>query len=635
MPRRRSWMLVWGLLGLAGAGRAIPGADPVPKPPAFADENMITHGPILGRVSSDGIGVWARTLQPGPFTVLYGTSPDQLDQVAGPVTTMLEHDNTGWIHVTGLQPDTKYWYEVKNPFSTGRSGRGGSFRTLPDAAAMTDPELNPRGLFNFSFEFACGNNQNPRHGLGPALPTFTTMLREIEDDVHFAILNGDWLYEVRRDYSPERWAAQQNVAAAAVPDVLRIAPTLAGVWENYKFFLDQGDPLAQWHREVPSFFTYDDHECLNDIWGTGSTGLRDRRAVFRDIGVQAWYDYLGWSNPVPFESPVRFGRATFTAGSDVLVDAAADFTRIKLADHNNLHVHWGTANAGVNDNALDEINDGVPNAGVYRIVKVLDVHRLQIEPAAKADGENSYSIGRRSYFHLRVSNCDFFVLDTRGQRELHDTRDPNKDVSILGREQFAWLLDGLSKSDADFVFIVSSVNFMIPHIGGEAIRGGGANKDEAWTVFLRERERLIEALDARPQPAFILTGDLHNSFAIQITDNVYEFASGPHNSNNHFSQDEGDRPANGPYQYGPRPIDILWSTHFRPDISRGSLLHPTYCVVQINNVFNNPLVFGQPAGNSPERWMAYPRPQAIFSHYDGRTGKLRYAHSVQAGATQP
>jgi phosphodiesterase/alkaline phosphatase D-like protein len=603
-------------------------AEAPPATPDFVDENMITHGPILGRLSSSGVGVWARTLRPGPFTVLYGTAPDQLDQTAGPVVTTLEHDNTGWVHITGLKPDTRYWYELKNPDSTGRTGRGGFFRTLPDPESVRDPELNPRGLFNFSFEFACGNNQNPRHSLGPALPTFTTMLREIVDEVHFAILNGDWLYEVRRDYTPQQWAAHHNVPAAQMPRVLDIAPTLAGVWENYKFFLDQGEPLAHWHRQVPSFFTYDDHECLNDIWGAGTPGLRDRRAVFRDIGVQAWYDYLGWANPTPFTSPIHFGRGTFTAGSDVLVDEQADFTQLRLADHNNLHVHWGTPTAGVNDNALDDRDDGVPNAGVYRIEEVLGPHRLRIWPAAKADGQASYSIGRRSYFHMRVGNCDFFVLDTRGQREMHDTRNPFKKVSMLGPEQRDWLLEGIRRSDADFIFVVSSVNFMVPHVGGGAIRGD--NKDDAWTVFFDERERLIEAFDALPQPVFVLTGDLHNSFAIQITDNVYEFASGPHNSNNHWVRDEGDRPPNGKFQYGPREVDILWSTYFRADIDRTQLLHPSYCVVQVNNVFNNPLVYGQPSGNTPPRWVAFPRPQVIFRYYDGRTGRLRFAHAIRA-----
>ncbi len=598
------------------------------KTPDFLDENMITHGPILGRLSSDGIRVWARTLRPGRFSVLYGTDPEQLDQLAGPVTTELEHDNTGWVQLKDLKPNTKYYYELKIPESSGRTGRGGDFRTLPDAKQYQDPELNPKGLFNFSFEYGCGNNQNPRHSLGPALPTFTTMLREIEEEIHFAILNGDWLYEVRREYTPRQWLSQQGLTPERLPHVLKVAPTLAGVWENYKFFLDQGKPLADWHREVPSFFTYDDHECLNDIWGAGTAGLRDRRAVFRDIGVRGWYDYLAWSNPTTFSSKILFSRGTFQAGQDVLVDESVDFTRLNLSDHNNLHVHWGTATAGVNDNALDEIDDGVPNAAVYRIVKVLGPHRLKIWPAAKADGINSYSIGRRSWYKLQISNCDFFVCDTRGQRQMHDTRDPFKKVSMLGEAQRDWLIEGVKNSQADFLFVVSSVNFMVPHVGGGAVRG--SNKDDAWTVFFDEREKLIETFDSLKQPVFLLTGDLHNSFAIQITDNVYEFASGPHNSGNHWASDEGDRPPNGIFRYGPREVDILWSTYFRSDIERKHLRHPGYCVVQVNNVFNNPLRFRQPHGNGPDRWVAYPRPQVIFRYYDGLTGRLRYAQSIRA-----
>lgn len=603
-------------------------AQTLPKPLNFVDENMITHGPILGRISSDGVAVWARTLRPGPFTVLYGTASEQMDQTSQPVTTTLDHDNTGVVYLKGLKPNTKYWYEIKNPESTGRSARGGSFRTLPDGEAMKDPELNPRGLFNFSFEIASCQNQNPRHSIGPMLPTFATMLREIEDDVYFAICNGDWLYEVRRDYTPERWAAHLGVAATNIPSILKIAPTLAGVWENYKFYLEQGENLSHWHREVPNFFTYDDHECLNDMWGTGAAGLRDRRAVFRDIGVQAWYDYLGWANPTTFPSPIHFGRAQLKAGSDILTDPQADFTKLKLADHNNLHVHWGTPDAGTNDNALDDPKFGDPNAGVYRVEQVLDAHRLKVWPAAKADGEASYSIGRRSYYKLRVSNCDIFVLDCRGERGMHDVTDPWKEVSIIGPEQHRWLFDGIKNSDADFLFIVSSVNFTIPHIGGEAIRG--VNKDEAWTVFLKEREALIDLCDSIKQPVFVMTADLHDSFAVQITDNMFEFGCGPLNSNNHWAIDEANRPPNGKFQYGPRPVNILWSTYFRPDVDRSQALHPTYCVVQINNVFDNAQVYGQPAGNTPPRWVAFPRPQAVFSFFDGRTGKLRYAYSVQA-----
>jgi len=586
------------------------------------EPNHFTHGPILGRLSEDGIGVWARTAETGAFSVRYGTSPEKLDQMSPVVETELAHDNTGWVHVTGLEPNTKYYYELVLADAPAPSGRTGSFRTLPRSKDYVDPERNPRGLFNFSFEFACGNNQNLAHSSGPALPAFATMLENIADEVHFAILNGDWLYEAQRDYKPSQWLAQVDRHAEDVPQVVRVAPTIVGVWENYKHFLSQGPNLTRWHRRVPSFFTYDDHEILNDVWGAGTPGLRDRRAVFRDIGVRAWYDYLAWSNPVEFKQRVHFGRAKLRAGSDMLTDPEADFAQLDLKQANNLHVHWGTKTAGINDNTLDGVG-GDPNAGVYRIVQVIDDHHLQIEPAAKEDGNVAYSIGRRSYWHKRIANCDFFVTDTRGQRQMHDTREPDKPgLSMLGPVQRDWLIRGVQQSDADFIFVVSSVNFMVPHVGGGKVRTD--NKDDAWTVFFDEREKLIETFDALDKPVFVLTGDLHNSFVIKITDNVWEMASGPHNSNNHWASDEGDRPANGRFQYGPRPVDIRWSTYFRTDIPRSELLHPGYCVVQVNNVFNNPKKLGG------ERWVAFPRPQVVFRYYDGRTGDLRYAESILA-----
>ncbi len=601
-----------------------PAAVPLRSTAWGVELNDFTHGPILGRLSSDGVGVWARTVEPGPFAVRFGTDPERLDQLSEPVETELAHDNTGWVHLKGLESDTFYHYRLEIPDNPGPIGLGGTFRTLPDADDYQHPEYNPEGLFNFAFEFACGNNQNFGDGSGPGTPAFATMLRELRGRIHFAILNGDWLYESRRDFDAERWQAQVGRLGEPLPAPLDIAPTLAGVWQNYKQFLTRGEYLKHWHRQVPSFFTYDDHEILNDVWGAGTVGLRDRRAVFRDIGVRAWYDYLAWSNPTSFPQPIRFGRAQLVADGDVLTDPEASFGSLDLEQVNNLHVHWGTPTAGINDNALDGVG-GDPNAGVYRIVEVLDDQRLRIEPPADADGVSTYSIGRRSYFRMRVSNCDFFVLDTRGQRELHDTRRPDQPgLSMLGPVQRDWLLEGVRSSDADFIFVVSSVNFMVPHVGGGKIRT--TNKDDAWTVFLDERETLIETFDALDKPVLVLTGDLHNSFAIKVTDNVWEFASGPHNSNNHWATDEGDRPPNGPFQYGPRPVEIRWSTYFLPDIPREDLQYPHYCVVQVNNIFNNP------DADKNDRWIRYPRPQLVVQYYDGLTGDLKYAEAIHANA---
>ena len=149
-----------------------------------------------------------------------------------------------------------------------------------------------------------------------------------------------------------------------------------------------------------------------------------------------------------------------------------------------------------------------------------------------------------------------------------------------------------------------------------------SNKDESWTVFLDEREKLINFWEELEQPVFVLTGDLHNSFAVKITDHIWEFCAGPHNSVNHRLSDEGHRPKSGLYQFDKREMDIRWSSFVLDDIPRPERMYPHYCVVQINNVFNNPQQLGG------KRWVAYEHPQVIFQFYDGRTGAFRYSETV-------
>ena len=593
---------------------------------AYGAGLTITHGPILGRLGVSEIGVWVRTDRPGSFHVRYGVAPARLDMMSPTVQTLLDRDNTGWVRITGLRPNTKYFYEAVT--EGGSSGPGGSFRTLPDATGSRDPATNPRGLFNFSFEFACGNNQNPQTALGPSLPAYKTMLERLKDRVHFAILNGDWLYEEAREYRAGEWLKQAGISAGQMPRTVQLAPTIAGVWENYKLYLSRGKNLAAWHREVPSFFVLDDHEILNDVYGTATAGRRDRRSVFRDIGVQAWFDYLAWSNPVKFTQAGHFGRARLKAGSDVLTDPDAGFTALDLSQMANLHVHWGGPDAGVNVGKLDRAG-GDPNAGNYDIVQVLDGNRLRVRPAAKQDGEPFYSIGRRTYYEMKIGNVHFFVLDTRSHRDMHDvTRPGQPGLSMIGAQQKKWLIDGMKASDADFFFVVSSVNFMIPHraaTGAQRASQQLPNKDDAWTVFLDEREQLIRYWDSLGQPVFVLTGDLHNSFAIRVTDRVWEFASGPHNSPNHSVAAEAGRPPNGEFDSMGRKCDIRWSSYLRDDVPPKLRSIPIYTVVQINNVFANA------SKERPDRLVAFPRPHVVFQYYSGFTGELLYAEPIHSG----
>ncbi len=587
---------------------------------AFAVTEVV-HGPMLGRVTDSSIVVWARTARPGTFAVKYGVHPSELGGRSPEVATVLGRDLTGSVRIEGLKADTRYYLQV---IGEGQEqGPRGEFRTLPNAAHYHHPTLNPRGLFNFRFELGCCQTQNPASGLGPSLPAFATMLRErVPEKIYFAILNGDWLYEDVRSYAPADWAQQVGAGPADIPSIVGLAPPIVGMWENYKTYLRAAPNLVEWHRRVPTVFTFDDHELVNDIRGAGTIGFKERRAVFRDIGVQAWFDYLGWANPTEHAQGIHFGRAELKRGSDVLFDAKADFTRIDLKQTANLHVHWDRPTAGEDILALDTEPPGNPNAGVYAIREVLDANRVRIQPAATADSVGGYSIGRRSYGKFRVGNCEYFLLDCKSHREMHDPADPQKrGLSMLGAEQKEWLLRSMRESDADFFFIASSVNFTIPHdgAGGHEMTAG---KDEAWTALIDEREQLIAAWEALRKPVFIMTADLHNSFVVKITDLIWEISSSPHNSVNHTLNDEGRRPINGRFKSGPRSVDIRWSSFMLPDIPRTQRLYPYYCIVQVNNVANNPLQLGG------ERWVAYPQPQVIFQFHNGRTGDLEYAEAI-------
>ena len=584
------------------------------------DPIRLTHGPMLGRPTDHSMLVWARTSEPGQFQVRYGKRKDHHARISKPGTTSIDHDNTGVVKLDDLESNTRYHYQV---WVNGHAhGLPGSFVTLPSHDDVHHAVHNPNGLFNFRFQIGSCSNQNPLHGNGHRLPTYENLNRDWAKKVHFHIMNGDWLYEELRTYPPEAWRLAHGLKD--YPEAVKVMPTLVGVWENYKLYLSRGVELAKWHRNVPSYFTFDDHELVNDIWGSSEAGKRHRRTVFRDIGTYAWFDYLGWANPMEHEHVVHFGKGAMRAGSDLLVDRNTDFTKMPLEEMLNLHVHWGTIEAGVNDMKFD--NDaGNKNSYVYDIVEVVDKHTLRLHMAAKIDdGDLSYSIGRRSYGKFRVSNCEFFLIDTRGDRDMHDVRSRAKPgVSMIGKAQREWLLKSMRESDAEFFFVVSSVPFMIPHSGAGGFEADTANKEEAWTGFLHEREMLIHAWEKLDKKVFVMTGDLHNSFAIKVTDNVWEFCCGPHNSVNHVPRnDESDRPATGKFKFGPRECDIRWSSYILPDVPRDQRLYPYFCIVQVNNVFNMPKELGG------TRWVAYPHPQVIFQYYDGRSGEMAYAHSV-------
>ena len=300
--------------------------------------------------------LWHHRRVPRPDSPAVQTSPD--------------HDNTAWIRVTGLKSNTRYHYQLDG------GGPKGTFKTHPAPSDYQHPHTNPRGLFNFSFAFGSCANQK----VDLELPAYKVLNRQHASKVLFSVMNGDWLYEEKREYPATEWLKQVGITEAETPRIVKIAPSITGVWENYKLYLDRGKPLAEWHRNVPGYFTTDDHEILNDVYGTGSAGVRSREAIFRDISLHAWYDYIAGSTPVATKQGLQFGTATVQG--DVLTDPSANFIALNKEEYSNLHIHWGGQMARLVPGQRANAGVGNPNAGVYGIVNVLDKNRIRITPAA-------------------------------------------------------------------------------------------------------------------------------------------------------------------------------------------------------------------------------------------------------------
>jgi phosphodiesterase/alkaline phosphatase D-like protein len=585
----------------------------------------VSHGPVLGRLGTDNVGVWARTTQPAAFHIRYGTNERALDSRSATVETVLEHDNTAWVELESLRPDTVYYYQVAVDTADGIDSDIFHFHSLPSAEQKVG-QLNPDGLFNFAFSAMSCAKQSPTMSQGAT--QHATLFRDAGDKVDFHLVLGDWIYEHDRLLEASRWLIDSAPSGTTMPPLLEIVPNLAGAWQNYKTYYDNDRALRQWHATVPSVFIFDDHEVLNNFQNATVSGHGARDALFRDPALRAWRDYLGWSNPTTDMNRIHFGRTRLEAGSALLPDSEADFTELELHEGRTLHVHWGGPNAGYRNSdarnrsaisaAIEEAGPRDPNASVYQIERVVDDHMLELKPAPAHNSDSSYSIGGLDYFFSqRVANAEFIGLDTRSRR-----RSPliSDEPTMLGESQKDWLLGRLKKSNADVIFVLSSVSFVIPHLS----EGSTGIDDQSWTGYTRERGELLKAFESSGKTVILLTGDLHNAFSIQLSKHIWEFSVGPIGSLNRATGqlDGTGVPSNGPYSSAGLDTKIRWSTHYVADTPRKNRRTPTYAIVQMNNVFNSPDTKGD------SRWVAFEQPQVVVQFYNASTGRLLFAESV-------
>jgi len=572
----------------------------------------ITHGPVLGRVNSDSITVWVRTREPMPFAVSVSeTLPfDKAREVEA--RTLPGQDNAGWVTIADLKPNTRYFYAVKL--------RGEivdilvyldipslSPRNLTSATSFPH-DYNPEGRFNFSFSIgSCQRQRSPTdtYGIYANPPVFNTMWKKHRDRLAFHIINGDYTYEETLD------------------------GTKSGIESNYKLYLERGRSVNRFLRYVPMFTMFNDHEMTDNIDGSGEVGRRDGNYLVRDPAAKVWEYYANWANDIaPQHAPVRFGKGLAEKGSDLLRDPEADFSSLSLDQISTLHI--GAWFKGAKKPPAKE--RGGANVGVYRVEEIVDAQTLRVSPKFRATGEVPYSIGTHRYFDRVVGNCHFIFIDTRSERTKWKgpERAFDKQESALGPAQKRWLIETARNSKADFLFVISGDPWFIYHSAFHVRGTDTKTKGDGFCGYVHEREEITQALDAIQKPVLLLTGDVHQPFAAQITDNVWEFLCSPMNSANHPIGTAGLPPLGGWFDSQGRKIKIKWCGGYPDNVHYLRQRHTIYTVIDVNNVVRA----GRNDGPGYQ-YLAYDEPQVIVRFHDGYTGELLYAEGISTVDAKP
>jgi len=572
----------------------------------------ISHGPILGGITSDSVKVWIRTHEALPIEIKVSETLPFEDVASTMGTTDPGKDFTGWVTISGLKANTRYYYAVllRGEIVDTRHAIDQpwpSFRTLPDTSSYAH-EYNPHGLFNFSFSVgACQRQRSPSdtYGVYADPPVFNTLWEEHRDRVAFHIINGDYTYEELLDGAK------------------------SGLENNYKLYLKRSPSLNRFLRDVPMFTVFNDHEMTDNIDGAGEVGLGDGNYLVRDPAVEVWQYYANWANDQqPQRGNVHFGNAKLEKGSSVLTDTEANFNKLDLNQVSTLHIgHFYKGGY-----KPEKSERGGQNAGVYKIEKILDKNRIQISPTLKESNQAPYSIGTHHYFDRLVGNSHFIFIDTRSERTKFKGAELafEEENSILGPDQKKWFIETLKESPADFIFVVSGDPWVIYHSGFHVWGTDTETKGDGFCAYVHEREELIEIMDEIEKPIMILTGDVHHPFSVQITDNVWEFLCSPMNSANHPIGTAGLPPLGGWFDSQGRKVKIKWAGGYPDNVHYLRQRHTTYTVIDVNNIVKA----GRNDGPGYQ-FIAYDEPQVVVRFHDGYTGDLLYAEGISTLDSKP
>lgn len=127
--------------------------------------------------------------------------------------------------------------------------------------------------------------------------------------------------------------------------------------------------------------------------------------------------------------------------------------------------------------------------------------------------------------HISFGNlADLFMLDERVEARAKQGATPDDPAielpaqTMLGKEQCAWLIDGIKKSSARWKLMANQVVFSA--LDGHHVSKKHRFNQDAWDGYPTERKEIFDSLYANNiKNLLVLTGDFHSSWAFDLVQN--------------------------------------------------------------------------------------------------------------------
>mmetsp|Transcript_753 Transcript_753/g.1051 ORF Transcript_753/g.1051 Transcript_753/m.1051 type:complete len:721 (+) Transcript_753:121-2283(+) len=224
----------------------------------------------LGSISDDTVRVWVRSGVDGAtsFVVHYrndttGTDDDWLQTDVVPLVAA--DDYTGVATITlGLAPDTSYEYRV-DLLNLESASLNDNNELLLSGTFSTLPLPNAPSKVRFAWSSCSQKSANA----GYELDGFANLAQYFAPQLKFLIHLGDLIY-------------------TDVPlSIVGLGADADAYHAHYRRTF-QDESFAEYGRSIPTFYQYDDHEIVNDVYEPDHPSF--------DTAVTAWKAYAGKSN---------------------------------------------------------------------------------------------------------------------------------------------------------------------------------------------------------------------------------------------------------------------------------------------------------------------------------------------------